>query len=99
MVSPITAALWQSEPLGPSALACSLAPASMYFFALYSHAPPVLEAEMATCTPDTSAPARTPDSVSTPRKVPTTSGVSITSAPGGTICLMEASVEILTQLA
>lgn len=27
MVSPITAALWGSEPLGPSVLACSDAPA------------------------------------------------------------------------
>ena len=31
MVSPITAALCASEPLGPSDLASSVAPASMYF--------------------------------------------------------------------
>lgn len=48
MVSPMTAALCGSDPLGPSVLACSEAPASMYFFAL-SHAPPVLDAEIAIC--------------------------------------------------
>nr|GMD78916.1 inorganic pyrophosphatase [Ipomoea batatas] len=50
-----------------------------------------------TCTPETRAPARTPDKVSTPKKIPTISGVSMTRAPGGIISLMEASVEILTQ--
>nr|GMD82800.1 inorganic pyrophosphatase [Ipomoea batatas] len=52
-----------------------------------------------TCTPETRAPARTPDKVSTPKKIPTISGVSMTRAPGGIISLMEASVEILTQVA
>uniref|UniRef100_A0A2P2L895 Uncharacterized protein n=1 Tax=Rhizophora mucronata TaxID=61149 RepID=A0A2P2L895_RHIMU len=54
---------------------------------------------MAICTPDTSDPARIPERVSTPNKIPITRGVSITSAPGGIISLMEASVEILTQVA
>ena len=87
MVSPITAALWGSDPFGPRVLAWSEAPAyrsrekdteeiklmkfekfkymrdkckkhaevleqdiftSIYFFAL-SHAPPVLDAEIAIC--------------------------------------------------
>uniref|UniRef100_A0A0A8ZLK9 Uncharacterized protein n=1 Tax=Arundo donax TaxID=35708 RepID=A0A0A8ZLK9_ARUDO len=94
MVSPITAALWASDPLGPRALAWSDAPASIYFLAL-SHAPPLFEADMAICTPDTSAPA----SVRTPKKVPASSGASSTSAPGGIISLSDASVEILTQCA
>lgn len=59
----------------------------MYFLALLSH-DPVFEAEMATWTL-----AR----VSTPKRVPTVSGLSITSAPGGIISQSEASVDILTQ--
>jgi hypothetical protein len=47
-VSPITAALWASDPFGPKVLACSDRPASIYFLAL-SQAPPVLLAEMAIC--------------------------------------------------
>uniref|UniRef100_A0A2P2L891 Uncharacterized protein n=1 Tax=Rhizophora mucronata TaxID=61149 RepID=A0A2P2L891_RHIMU len=54
---------------------------------------------MAICTPETRDPARTPERVSTPKKIPTIRGVSITSAPGGIISLMEASVEIFTQVA
>ena len=38
---------------------CSVFPASRYFFAL-SQAPPVLDALIAICTPDTSEPASTP---------------------------------------
>ena len=58
---------------------------------------PVLDMETAICTPDTSAPASTPESVRTPKKTPTTMGVSMTSAPGGPISEMEAWVEISTQ--
>lgn len=47
-----------------------------------SQAPPVLLAEIAICTPDTRAPARTPATASAPSKKPTTKGVAITSAPG-----------------
>jgi hypothetical protein len=52
-----------------------------------------------TCTPETRAPARTPERVCTPNRVPTIRGVSMTNAPGGIISLMEASVEILTHVA
>lgn len=52
-----------------------------------------------TWTPETRDPARTPERVSTPKKIPTMRGVSMTRAPGGIISLMEASVEILTQVA
>lgn len=52
-----------------------------------------------TCTPETSDPARTPERVSTPKKIPTIKGVSMTRAPGGIISFIEASVEILTQVA
>uniref|UniRef100_A0A7C8YN61 Uncharacterized protein n=1 Tax=Opuntia streptacantha TaxID=393608 RepID=A0A7C8YN61_OPUST len=96
--SPMTAALCGLEPFGPRALACSEAPASIYFLAL-SHAPPVLDADMAIWTPETREPARTPERVSTPKNMPTMSGMSMTKAPGGTISLIEASVEILTQVA
>lgn len=48
IVSPITAALCGSDPFGPKLLACSDAPASMYFLAL-SQAPPVLDADIAIC--------------------------------------------------
>lgn len=63
-----------------------------------SHAPPVFETEITLCIPDTRDPAKTPDNVSTPKKIPIMRGVSITRAPGGIISLIEASVEILTQV-
>mmetsp|Transcript_5154 Transcript_5154/g.15488 ORF Transcript_5154/g.15488 Transcript_5154/m.15488 type:complete len:245 (+) Transcript_5154:1796-2530(+) len=92
-VSPMTAALWASVPFPPSMRACSVLPASKYFLAL-SQAPPVLEAEMASWTPEMRAPTRTPARVLTPKRVPTTRGVKMTKAPGGPISAREACVEI-----
>ena len=69
---------------------------STYFLAL-SQAPPVLDMETAICTPDTSAPARMPDRVRVPNRMPTTRGVSITSAPGAIISPSEACAHGSTQ--
>merc|ERR1719383_905826 len=80
IVSPMTAALCAS---GPRARAASVAPASMYFFAL-SHAPPVLDMLTASSTP----------SALTPKRVPTMMGVPMTRMPGPTISRREACVEI-----
>eukprot|EP00395_MALV-II_sp_L67-2_P000049 gene48-gene463 len=55
-VSPVTAFLCAAEPLPNSD---PRPPASMYFLAL-SHAPPELLMLIASCTPETSAPERTP---------------------------------------
>ena len=51
MVSPMTAALWASDPLPPSL------PSSMYFLAL-SHAPPELDRKLAISWPVRMAPTR-----------------------------------------
>mmetsp|Transcript_957 Transcript_957/g.3021 ORF Transcript_957/g.3021 Transcript_957/m.3021 type:complete len:255 (+) Transcript_957:490-1254(+) len=101
-VSPHTAALCSSEPLrcatGTPLTRMETQPFSTYFFAL-SHAPPVFDCEMASCTPETSAPTRRPETACTPRSAPTRIGERITSMPGGTISLSDASVEILMHLA
>eukprot|EP00955_Chlamydomonas_euryale_P076870 362807-Chlamydomonas_euryale.AAC.10 len=95
-VSPMTAALWQSEPLGPSSRACGVLPASMYFLAL-SHAPPVLDMDTASCTPDTRPPVSMPASACVPKSAPIRMGDNITSAPGAIISDSDDAVEISTQ--
>ena len=67
---------------------------SISFLAM-SQAPPVFEAEMATQTPETIIPARSPSTAAGPKKIPAINGDKITSAPGKTIFLNEALVEII----
>ena len=62
---------------------------STYFLAL-SHAPPVLDIETAIWTPETRAPAKRPARVLVPKRMPTTTGESITRQPGGIISDREA---------
>ena len=96
-VSPTTAALWISDPFLTTSPSSSLmAPLSIYFLAL-SHAPPVFAAEIAICTPLTSAPGKNPDNITGPNANPKARGVSITNAPGAIISIKEALVEILIQ--
>lgn len=74
-VSPITAALWASEPFPPKA------PASMYFLAL-SQAPPEFAMKSAKTIPVTMLPARNPAKDSFPRKNPVARGATIASMQG-----------------
>mmetsp|Transcript_3243 Transcript_3243/g.10111 ORF Transcript_3243/g.10111 Transcript_3243/m.10111 type:complete len:288 (-) Transcript_3243:1611-2474(-) len=97
-VSPTTAALWHSPPLRWTTPPTSRQPFSTYFLAL-SQAPPVLLADMASCTPLSSPPARRPATLCTPNSVPVTIGDRMTSRPGATISRRLASVEILMQRA
>ncbi len=69
----------------------------MYFLAL-SQAPPVLENEMAICTPLTMLPANTPLTASVPNNHPNIKGVKTTSIPGATIFFREALVEMAMHL-
>jgi hypothetical protein len=71
--------LWMSEPLPPRV---GSDPPSMYFLAL-SHAPPVLDMEMANWTPDNRAPVSIPKTALTPKKVPAMRGENRTRAPVG----------------
>lgn len=68
-------------------------PLSIYFFAL-SHAPPVLDMEIAYCTPEINAPGNIPAIALGPKKIPTMNGVTMTNNAGGTISLKEELVEI-----
>mmetsp|Transcript_7198 Transcript_7198/g.19780 ORF Transcript_7198/g.19780 Transcript_7198/m.19780 type:complete len:260 (-) Transcript_7198:1525-2304(-) len=97
-VSPTTAALWISEPLRWTTPSMMRAPFSTYFLAL-SHAPPVLDAEMASWTPEAMPPARRPTTASTPKNIPVAMGAVMTRMAGGTISRRDASVEILMHLA
>ncbi len=65
-VSPITAALWISDPFLTTYPFSTIIPASMYFLAL-SQAPPVFEADTAICTPETIAPGRKPNKAFGPK--------------------------------
>ena len=76
-VSPITAARWISLPFRTTSPLKLIRPAYMYFFAL-SQAPPVLEAEIAICTPLTMAPGRKPRRALGPKKNPRRKGVAVT---------------------
>jgi len=69
----------------------------MNFLAL-SQAPPELDWEIATWTPETMAPANRPQTALGPKKNPAARGESRTRAPGAIIDLMDASVEILMHL-
>ena len=90
MISPVT-----SSRLGMSMYR---PPFSTYFLAL-SHAPPVLDAEMASWTPEAMPPARRPTTASTPKNIPVRMGAVMTRMAGGTISRRDASVEILMHLA
>mmetsp|Transcript_5806 Transcript_5806/g.19190 ORF Transcript_5806/g.19190 Transcript_5806/m.19190 type:complete len:336 (-) Transcript_5806:574-1581(-) len=85
-----------TSPVTSSILGISITrpPFSTNFFAL-SQAPPVFEAEIASCTPDTRPPARSPTTASTPKNTPVKIGAVITRMAGGTISRRLASVEIL----
>ena len=72
----------------------------LYFsisFLVLSQAPPVLEAEIATWTPETMIPARSPATAYGPNKKPARSGDPRTRTPGAIINLREALVEIEIQ--
>src|SRR5882672_11250764 len=88
-VSPVTAALWASEPLPPKC------PSSMYFLAL-SQAPPPVHIEIAMNRPVTMVPMSTPPSACGPRTSPTTIGTSTGSSDGIIISLIAASVSMST---
>ena len=93
-VSPVTEALWASEPLY-SILPLISTPFSKDFLAL-SQAPPALFWKMPIRTPETVIPANRPPNTSGPKAKPTIIGESRAIAPGATISLMEALVEIST---
>jgi hypothetical protein len=59
-----------------------------------SQAPPVLELEIANCTPLTKIPGNNPPTALGPKNKPIMKGVPITKIPGGIIFLIEALVEI-----
>ncbi len=76
-VSPITAALWISDPFLTVYPFSTIIPASIYFLAL-SQAPPVFDADTAICTPLTIAPGKNPNKAFGPRKYPNKNGVTVT---------------------
>lgn len=88
-VSPITAALCSSLPFFLTTPLCTNYPDSIYFLAL-SHAPPVLDIEIAIYTPETKAPGNNPATAFGPKQAPTIIGVKITSIPGAIIFFKEA---------
>src|SRR5690242_11146727 len=88
-VSPVTAALWASEPLPPKL------PSSMYFLAL-SQAPPPVVMEMATKRPVMMVPMSTPPRAFGPSTQPTSTGTRIGSSEGTIISLMAALVSMST---
>jgi hypothetical protein len=90
MISPVT--------LSRLGMSINKPPFSTYFLAL-SHAPPVFDAEIASCTPETSPPASNPMTASTPKNMPVAIGDVITRIAGGTISRRDASVLILIQRA
>jgi hypothetical protein len=96
-VSPTTAALCSSVPLALTVPLIVNYPPSIYFLAL-SQAPPELALEVAIATPETIAPGNNPATARGPRTTPKTKGVHKTRAPGATILLKEASVEIAIHL-
>merc|ERR1719356_1629330 len=89
-VSPVTEFLCASEPLTYS---LPRPPAEIYFFEL-SQAPPVLLMEIASCTLETKAPESKPAHAFFPKPSPATRGLKMTRAPGASISLSEASVEM-----
>ncbi|CAI8309888.1 MAG: Uncharacterised protein [Flavobacteriia bacterium] len=93
-VSPVTEALWGSDPLY-SIFPSTSTPASKLFLAL-SQAPPALFWKMPMSTPLTVIPAKRPPRASGPNKKPTRAGAIKAIAPGAIISRMEAAVEIST---
>jgi hypothetical protein len=69
----------------------------MYFLVL-SQAPPVLLIEVASYTPETKVPGKSPHKRSGWKMIPKNKGVKITRRPGGIISLKEASVETAMHL-
>jgi len=59
-----------------------------------SQAPPVLDIEIAYCTPEIKAPGNNPAMAFGPKKIPTMKGVTITKSAGGIISLKEDEVEM-----
>src|SRR4051794_3807868 len=86
-VSPMTAALWGSEPLPPSA------PSSMYFLAL-SQAPPALDKKLAMSWPTTMTLARNAPSEMGPRPKPMMTGASTAMMAGVASSRSEAAVQM-----
>ncbi len=86
-VSPMTAALWASEPFPPSC------PSSMYFLAL-SHAPPEFERYTAISWPETMTAARNAPSAFQPIPKPMMAGVSTASSAGVASSRREAAVQM-----
>lgn len=76
-VSPMTAALWISDPFLTVYPFSIIIPASIYFLAL-SQAPPVFEAEIAIWTPLTIAPGKNPNKALGPKRKPSKNGVTVT---------------------
>ena len=86
-VSPMTAALWASEPLPPSL------PSSMYFLAL-SHAPPALDRKLAISWPVRITPARNAPSAKKLMPKPMMTGVSTASSAGVASSRSDAAVQM-----
>jgi hypothetical protein len=63
-----------------------------------SQAPPELDIEIATWTPETIPPANRPQTALGPKRNPAARGESRTRAPGATIDLIDVSVDILIHL-
>ena len=89
-VSPVTAALWASDPLPP------WAPSSMCFFALSQAAPPVVM-EIATNKPVTIEPTRSPPSALAPNSNPTIRGARTGMSAGAIIAFWAVAVTMRTQ--
>ena len=86
-VSPMTAALWASDPLPPSA------PSSMYFLAL-SHAPPALDWKLAMRAATTMPEARNAPRAMGPKAKPTMTGMSTASSAGVASSRSDARVQM-----
>merc|ERR1719272_43640 len=93
-VSPVTAALCTSLPLPMGFPSSSSTPLASTNFLALSHAPPVFEAESASCTPEDMPPARRPQTAETPKKRPVRIGDEMTRRPGRIISLSDALVEM-----
>ena len=91
-VSPITVALWVSDPFPPRW------PSSTYFLAL-SQTPPALAIIKASTTPVARAPTSSPARPATPSRVPARIGADTASKPGRIICRSADLAAMATQRA
>ena len=91
-VSPITVALWASDPFPPRL------PSSTYFLAL-SQAPPELARKIASTKPAYTPPSRSPITPPTPRTIPVAIGTSMAREAGRIISRWAPRVEMATHLA